>query len=189
MVSLEQGFLRDNWKRMANEGVSSGRSAEQNSAVESPEVEEDKLALEAYLDMKMVAEGDDLALGLFNDVKKSLIRYIGSIRRLSKSVISEENEDEVAWLDEARRLSHNALIDNLNILSRYCHNQGLDKSWRNVIGTEREEIPKFPTEMQLNLIITTFGYFLNYTFFNEISYALAYQSDFLYLLLRVWKLP
>ena len=73
-------------------------------------------------------------------LKKSCLRYLETCEDLEKAAKNlregasgEElatNQNLVKQADMARRLAHNVVVDNLNILSRLCKKYNLDDSWR-----------------------------------------------------------
>ena len=140
-MSIEREFLRRSWQRAANSeqgGRFEGVPVENEDDIETQE------AVRAYREIKSIAEYSDLELikGHFISFQKTLCRYVASMRRLSlaRQNREEAGADEVEELDKARWTAHNALIDDINILSRYAKKEGLDISWRNMIGNEREQV-------------------------------------------------
>ncbi len=76
---------------------------------------------------------------LFKALKKSVLEYTIAIDRLAKHKL-QNNIDRIEAADRRRSLSHNALIDNLNILSRQFNEAGLDNNWRDDIGLDRKRV-------------------------------------------------
>ena len=78
------------------------------------------------------------------DLQDKILRYSISADRLSMAsrnlAIGHGDREEVVRADEARRRAHDALIDQLNILSRAFKEEGLPNEWRRKIGLDREEI-------------------------------------------------
>ncbi len=77
---------------------------------------------------------------LVRDIEDGIVRYIKAVDKLSLAKINNEEKDEKKRADEARRFAHNALIDSLNILNRYCVKNGLDTGWRNMVGLDRDQV-------------------------------------------------
>lgn len=81
---------------------------------------------------------------LLIDLKDKILRYAISADRLSMAskdlAAGHGDRQEIVRADDARRRAHDALIDQLNILSRAFKEEGLSNEWRRKIGLDREEI-------------------------------------------------
>lgn len=87
----------------------------------------------------IVEIGDDVdALELYNELINDAIRY-SEIR--SKWI--HMSNDEKKNIDAARTCSHNALITDFNILSRYLKGKGKNTFWREKLGEDRRLIGDF----------------------------------------------
>ncbi|MDD4477007.1 MAG: hypothetical protein PHY40_02510 [Patescibacteria group bacterium] len=84
---------------------------------------------------------------LFEDLKKSIIYYANLVKNTPNNkligVESREEYEKIIKDNDKRRLAHNALIDNLNILSRLCKKYGYDNNWREEMGNDRERITEW----------------------------------------------
>lgn len=118
-------FLREKWKMKAEHEYS------ESAELKSPIFEE----------IERGAYGNEKLEKLFKELKEKILRYSISADRLS--MIKVENghgRDDVQAADQARRLAHNAVIDQLNILSRAFKEDGLSNEWRRKVGLERGEV-------------------------------------------------
>jgi hypothetical protein len=106
-------------------------------------------SIAVYKDMVSKFEGggvDEDLSNLFKDIKEKVLMYNVAIARLKivrlekEKTSSDDVKAETQIADRARKTAHDALIDSLNILSRYCHKVGVDNSWRSVIGLQREDV-------------------------------------------------
>lgn len=86
--------------------------------------------------------GDELRFGLY----RAAARY--AALRTEWQLSSREARRE---MDARRTAGHNALIDALNIFTRSLSKQGLDVSWRNRIGDDRNEIGDFAAFLSARL--------------------------------------
>lgn len=81
---------------------------------------------------------------LFRELQERILEYSISADRLSMRREDREygalqNED-ITSADRARKYAHEALIDQVNILSRAFLREGLSNKWRAKVGDTREEI-------------------------------------------------
>ena len=102
--------------------------------------EEKSEAQMIYQSIEQLIDKDDDLKGLFHDVKRSIVKYIIAIDRLSEERLSDRANDSTGEIDRARTVAHEALITNLNILSRECQKKRVDNKWRSVIGLDRKQI-------------------------------------------------
>ncbi len=96
-------------------------------------------AIDKKLDKKrgIDAKTKEILHNLFEMVEESVERYANAIVRQQKDF---DHREDAAQSDESRRIAHNALMDNLNILARNYRQYGLDTRWRNEIGTDRDRV-------------------------------------------------
>jgi len=119
---MSEPNLKELWERRA-EDERSGKSPEERDFGIF-----DEISAQAEL------SGD--LKGYFGDLKDAIVRY-GELVATYERHLGTEN---VSRADESRRITHNALVDKLNILSRESVKAGLDNSWRKDIGDSREQI-------------------------------------------------
>lgn len=128
---------------------------EQGRDFDERENHEYQRAIEIYERMRLAMEGrkgkKDLAKKLLDGINRSVFNYLAAIDRfsleklsLTKDPGSKESREEA---DLARRRSHDVLIDNLNIFSRYCNNYGIDNSWRSMLGLHRKEVTEWALQI------------------------------------------
>jgi hypothetical protein len=104
--------------------------------IASEEIDKD---ISSLFELKSISKKDKITKDLFNDLLKSLLRYIETIDKLSLARLDKETDIITEnQADHSRRAAHDSLISNANALSRYCVKIGIDNSWRNVIGYERK---------------------------------------------------
>ena len=101
-------------------------------------------AMDILLEMRGASSINEELQGLFDDVRFSIARYNQTIARLNHierrmKRNADVSNDEIQNADEARRRAHDALMDNLNILSRGFAKHGLDNHWRKLIGLDARE--------------------------------------------------
>ncbi|MFA5001089.1 MAG: DUF3232 domain-containing protein [Candidatus Paceibacterota bacterium] len=129
---MEDPFLNDLWQDLGNYDKGETFEEAENHQKETPSL--------AYLRLKNIGEHSPLADSLVKDIQNSIIRYIETIDALTVAKIKKDEPKERERSDLARRLAHNALISNLNILNRYCLKNGLDTGWRIMIGSDRDQV-------------------------------------------------
>lgn len=81
---------------------------------------------------------DEEALELYNELIDDAIRY-SQIRAKWINM----NNDEKKNIDATRTCSHNALITDFNILSRYLKLKGKNTFWKEKLGDDRKLIGDF----------------------------------------------
>ena len=81
---------------------------------------------------------DEEALELYNELIDDAIRY-SQIRAKWINI----NNDEKKNIDATRTCSHNALITDFNILSRYLKLKGKNTFWKEKLGDDRKLIGDF----------------------------------------------
>lgn len=128
-------FLREAWGNLAEEEKGQEHDSKLNIG--------DPHFTSIYKKIEKIAEKDKLAKTLFINIQKSALRYLYTIDQLSLDRLKKYDKEEVQRSDEARRRAHNALIDDLNIFSRYCIKNNLDNSWRNMVGIKREDVTEW----------------------------------------------
>lgn len=123
------------------EQVGMGIDLEKNLTEEKSEQEKESVGI--FLQMKELANKDETADELFHEILEKTLHYIDTVDRHSESRIKKEGVDEVETSGKSRTRAHNALIDAINIYSRYCSKSHLDNSWRTMLGLDREQITKW----------------------------------------------
>jgi len=113
---------------------------------ETPEVKVYKLIQEQ-------SSFDDNTKELFGQLTRGVLDYYKTMSELERTVLTEGTNDEISKSDQARRFSHNALIDTLNAMSRYVGKNGLDNQWRSVIGLERTQVTDWVKKVAPYLIL------------------------------------
>lgn len=113
----------------------------------SPEERATERALDIYLDIKNAVDGyrgekrqRQTLLDQMKEVDKSIIRYDATRAQLAIVRLEEQDTETVQEADTRRRAAHEALVDNLDILSRLFKQAGLDSQWRVSIGLNREVV-------------------------------------------------
>lgn len=89
-------------------------------------------------DLILEIENDVDALELYNELVNDAIRYF-EIR----VKWTQMNNDEKKHIDSTRTFSHNALITDFNVLSRYLKSKGKNIFWRKKLGDDRRLIGDF----------------------------------------------
>lgn len=131
MEKYSRSFLRDRWEEK-------GRQERGESDPTEARRQKD---LGIYLDLrKETAEDPDLSAALAN-VEKAAVRYRATVNAFSKERIGDSEKDTAALTqsDVHRRLAHEVVIGEINVLSRLFKNAGRDNEWRREIGLERED--------------------------------------------------
>ena len=118
-------FLKEVWGRRAEEERGEKPIEEQH--------------YELFLDVKEKVGSQEELKEFFDQLQESVLRYNASILRLSEAQFTEMSNKDIENADQSRRISHNALIANLDVLSRAFVKSGLDNEWRADIGLGREE--------------------------------------------------
>lgn len=121
-------FLGERWKKTAE------RERGKSEVLESPIFEE----------IERGAFGNPQLENLFKELKERILEYALSADRLSmrreERGYGESQNEDIVSADRTRRSAHEALIDQVNILSRAFLREGLPNKWREKVGDSREEI-------------------------------------------------
>jgi hypothetical protein len=141
--------FKESWKGLSDyehgddhyEQADMGIDIEKNLTEEQSEQEKESVGI--FLQMKELANSNETANELFHDILSKTLHYINTVDHHSESRIKKEGVDEVEMSGKSRTRAHNALIDAINIYSRYCSKSHLDNSWRTMLGLDREQITKW----------------------------------------------
>ena len=147
-------FLNEAWKNKAIHEV--GEDISEGLATPEMELEryEKTPAVKIYELIKEQTGQDEVTRDLFKELRESVLHYYSSIVKLEKTVAMDYNKEAVEAADDARRYAHNALIDSLNIISRYVGKLGLDNGWRSVIGLERTKVTDWVKDVAPYIVLT-----------------------------------
>lgn len=125
-------FLKELWQKKAQEerGETKKWKYEINDFEEI--IEKANISKEAKEELYLV----------LNWLKKSCKNYVNINEKwiMARKSLEEEKEERKGALmsmekaDQARRICHQNIVDNLNILSRAFEKYGLDNQWRNYFG-------------------------------------------------------
>jgi len=138
---IDQSFFKEDWEKREDE------TPTQEFSTASFRPERDAMserALAAYDEMKKGSEKNETLHELFIDTQQAIARYLYVMADLneiqSRGARGEMiSRHEIGRADQSRRTAHDALIDNINILSRAFVKFGLDNNWRKVLGLETRE--------------------------------------------------
>jgi len=120
-------FLEESWRR---------RAAEERG---EPNMSDRKDMILVHLEK--VVEGDPELKRILEDVITDVTRYQKILYSIKKSGGGESRTGtEYESADRKRRLIHNRLISDLDLLSRECKKRGLDYEWRREIGAQRGQV-------------------------------------------------
>ena len=137
MDSYNRQFLRDRWAERAM-----GERGER-----SPEETRREQDIMTYLDVKKSAEAaGSLLTEILHNVERRAVRYRVAINSSEQNRIATQKGGDVKAFegsDRNRQLAHNALIDEVNLLSRQFREAGLGNEWRRTIGLERDDIARW----------------------------------------------
>ena len=134
---MREPFLSERW----------GEIAEKNIQENTPQPEVPR-AISAYLSIEeqinsFPDDSEKVKLEkLFTALNESLLSYLIAIDRLAIHKL-DGSVDKIENAEIRRKLTHNVLIDNLNILSRQFAAAGLDNSWRSDVGSDRRDITRW----------------------------------------------
>ena len=126
MESFRDPFLEEAWQHHAEE--------------ERGELGEEEQALGIYLDLKNEIAAKRELKEFMESVETQILRYESTIARLSRLELEGKDHEDIAQADESRWSAHNALISDLDILARAMKKANLDITWRDMIGSNRDEI-------------------------------------------------
>lgn len=129
--SSENPFLQDSWNNLAEE-------------TNEPLLNKDTVAIETYLLIKAETDKNPHLSKILKQVEDAAIRYAKLVTGFTRTKMDfregSVTKEDIKAYDETRRLTHNRLIDEVNLLSREFKKAGLDNSWRNVVGLDRDEV-------------------------------------------------
>ncbi len=131
MERYSRSFLKERWEEKRRDEL----------AEISPEQAQREKDLDIYLDLrKKTAEDPGLSAALVN-IEKAAVRYRATVNAFSKERMGDSEKDPAALKesDDYRRLAHEVMIGEINVLSRLFRKTGLDNEWRRDIGLERED--------------------------------------------------
>ncbi|MEX0672513.1 MAG: hypothetical protein WDZ82_02870 [Candidatus Paceibacterota bacterium] len=140
---IKKQFLRERWQ---------DASEKQTQRIE----EEESEALRSYQQIKKTVadlpehiseENRELIKEYFEELQESIQRYVSSIDAFTKARISKTDTQDMTRLDESRRRMHDGLITVLEVLERLLKREGLDTSWRSVIGSNRTRVKEWAQEV------------------------------------------
>ena len=130
-------FMQERWEEKAR--------AEHAELTAQEERQEADISL--YLDIKREAgHGGEALEKILRAVEEKAVRYRITVNLWGKArrgSVSEGSVDEFERLEQNRTLSHNALIDEVNLLSRQFREAGLDNEWRRTIGEGRDDVGRW----------------------------------------------
>ena len=142
-------FLRDRWHE---------RSSDETGEVSDIETRRQK-DLELYLDIQQRAKDIGGSLyKIFQDVERRAVRYRTTINTNTTARMDARKSGLVSEFEESdtrQRLAHDALISEVNLLSRQFKEEGLDNEWRREIGLERHDVGRWGATVA-NLIYRRF---------------------------------
>jgi len=88
-------------------------------------------------------EDEKLLRELVSDVLSAAKNY-NKAREKTKEMSADEKGGVTS--SEVRRISHERLLDSINILERNCKRLGVDSSWRERVGEDRKKIGDWAVE-------------------------------------------
>ncbi len=102
-------------------------------------------AIDLFLSIRAMVDKDPRPelVRQFKEVEKVILRYAETIARLSRVRLEYdafEERVEIERADQNRRIAHNRLISEIDILARWFGKAGFDNRWRDKIGLSREEV-------------------------------------------------
>lgn len=152
----ERNFFEDAWRKLTRY-QNDGDDFDQPEEPQKLEVvlKEDKKEppervsehVKTYRQMEEISKKDSELNILFRDIKMSVLRYIEAIDSLSLARANGADPETINQADRMRSIAHNALISNINIMSRYCAKLGIDNEWRFVLGLDRKQITAWALEI------------------------------------------
>ena len=152
-----QNFFSKLWERKAESEKGHEIEEDIQESLLSPEIEYKKYdetkEVDLYKQIEKQAVFDDNTKELFCQITRGILDYYKTMSELERVTISDGTNEEISKSDQARRFAHNALIDNLNALSRYTGKMGLDNEWRSVIGLERTQVTEWVKRVAPFLIL------------------------------------
>lgn len=152
-----EDFFKDAWGKTSEREKGHGIEDDSQEFLLSPENEyykyEGTKEVDLYRQIEKQADFDDNTKELFNQITRGVLDYYRTMSELERVTISDGSNEEISKSDQARRFAHNALIDNLNALSRYTGKSGLDNEWRSVIGLERTQVTEWVKKVAPYLIL------------------------------------
>lgn len=101
--------------------------------------------VEIFSHIKEETESNPDLGGLFRGMQSAIMRYAEIVNAHShfyakQRIFDEADRDRAMELDQRRHFAHESMMDSLNALSRACAKAGIDNSWRNDVGLERDKI-------------------------------------------------
>lgn len=137
MESFRDPFLEEAWQRHAEE--------------ERGEPGEEEQTLGIYLDLKTEIAGKPELEEFMESIEKQILRYEATIARFARLELEGKDREDIAQADESRRSAHNALLSDLDILARSMNKAKLDISWRDMVGSNRDEIGNWARDIAPHL--------------------------------------
>jgi hypothetical protein len=134
---MGEPFLRERWGEIAEKNIQ-----ESTPQPEIPRAVSTYLSIEEQIN-SLPDDPEKIKLEkLFATLNESILSYLIAIDRLTIHKL-EGSLDKIENAEIRRKLTHNVLIDNLNILSRQFAAAGLDNSWRSDVGSDRRDITRW----------------------------------------------
>lgn len=129
--SSENPFLQDLWNHLTEE-------------TQDPTSNKEHAAIQIYFRIKVAADKNPHLAKILQHVEEAAIRYARLVTGFTRIKINfsegSASKEDFQRHDEMRRLAHNRLIDEINLLSREFKKAGIDNSWRNIIGFDRDAV-------------------------------------------------
>ena len=149
-------FLKDAWIHHATEEGTPSDIADEYilnptgevAASDAVDQEEDSAAVRLYVDIRETIRENPLLdqkqrvhlSSILHLVERACLRYAITVNDHVLAKQEKKPKEEIQSADQIRRFSHDRFIDEVNLLSRQYREAGLDNSWRNGVGSSREEI-------------------------------------------------
>lgn len=155
LINMEGNpFLKESWQRKA-EGEK-GLNTEENTPVGYEKdikiFYELKKTINDLSGMDLNPEDEGNLRVMYHEVLDGAQKYVARILGYNKAKNKERiDREEMAEADDNRTKAHDALIDNLNALSRYMRKLGIDNSWRRDIGIDRKEVQRWAQNVMYHL--------------------------------------
>jgi hypothetical protein len=132
--NMRSHFLQELWEEKHH--VESGLEADYESSQEDKE----SIAIDIYLEMVQAVEKHKELLPLLKELQSAILTYNNRIVNFATARIRQDDKETMGSADRARRTAHNALIDNLRILSRaYVNSTKGPNTWRLRIDEGRND--------------------------------------------------
>lgn len=100
----------------------------------------------SFDELENMCKGNEILEHLFEEIVDYCERYTETAARFQEMILQGvdfDNREAKEWIDGERKITHDAMIDSVNILARNMEKAGKDISWVELLGKSRAAYGNF----------------------------------------------